>query len=515
MKKKIHGSLMVQGTASSVGKSLVVMGLCRILAKEKISVAPFKPQNMSNNAMVAVDGGEIGRAQAFQAMACGLPPSHHFNPILLKPLGNNMSQLVVQGVAQENITAKQYYARKKILLKKIRESYELLQKKYDVIMVEGAGSPAEVNLRKHDMANMGFASAVQCPVLLVGDIDRGGVIASLVGTHAVLSPSDRALIKGFLINKFRGDVSLLTSAIKFIERKTNWKNFGILPFFNRAHLFPDEDSLSFQSRQADNLPPRVMVFQTLHASQTDDLAPLQYVLNNNGYGLSIIQSKNQLNQASLDDVKLIVLLGSKNTVADLEFLRSQGFDKVIMNHYKKGGSILGLCGGYQILGEAILDPHDIENTGAGSQVKTQGVQGLGLLPMTTRLEKNKTLIYTRGQENIFGTTIDGYEIHAGVSDMTASSASKPTNHDAAYQPFMQTAQGASDGMVSPDKKIMGTYLHGLLHNHGFLIKLLSSLGINLSDTRSYQAELNNAMDDWADFLKQQIDIKKIHRLLQS
>ncbi|MCX8516149.1 MAG: cobyric acid synthase, partial [Alphaproteobacteria bacterium] len=241
----LHGALMVQGTASSAGKSLLVAGLCRLLARQGVRVAPFKPQNMSNNAMVCVDGGEIGRAQALQARAARLPISHHYNPILLKPLGDNQSQLVVGGRARGKVTAKQYYQMKEELLVTVLASYRKLQADHDVVLIEGAGSPAEVNLRDADIANMGFAERVNAPVLLVGDIDRGGVIAALVGTHAVLSPSDRVRIKGFVINKFRGDASLFDSALDFITQKTGWAAAGLVPFFLPAHFFPPEDSLSF------------------------------------------------------------------------------------------------------------------------------------------------------------------------------------------------------------------------------------------------------------------------------
>ena len=510
--RSLHGALMIQGTASSAGKSLLVMGLCRILANRGVRVAPFKPQNMSNNAMVAADGGEIGRAQALQAIACNLAPSHHFNPILLKPLGNNLSQLVVQGQALNNITAKDYYGMKKTLMKKIFESYEKLQQQHDVVLIEGAGSPAEVNLRAHDMANMGFATRAKCPVLLVGDIDRGGVVASLVGTRAVLSAKDRQLIKGFVINKFRGDASLFDDGMTFIRKKTGWAALGLVPFFERAHLFPDEDSLSFTARAVEGLPPLVAVFQTPQMAQSDDLAPLRHLLHANGHGLAVITAGAKSLPAS---VKIIVLAGSKNTIADLQFLRAQGFDKIILAHHRQGGMVVGLCGGYQMLGATLSDPHGVEGAKGGT------VAGLGLLPINTVLAPSKTLTETHGQETMFGTIVTGYEIHAGISaplnQPMNQAMNQPMNqplHDAdATAPFLKMKNGKVEGAVSHDKKIIGSYLHGLFHNHEFLVKLLQHGGVALAAQPSYNHELKQAMDDWAIFLEQHLSLKKIISLI--
>ncbi|MGI9461271.1 MAG: cobyric acid synthase [Alphaproteobacteria bacterium] len=502
MTKKIKGSLMVQGTASSAGKSLIVMGLCRILTRKNIKVAPFKPQNMSNNAMVADDGGEIGRAQAFQAMACGIATSHHFNPILLKPLGNNLSQLVVHGEAGGNLTAKQYYAKKNRLIKKILESYRHLQQIYDVVIVEGAGSPAEVNLRKADMANMGFADKVKCPVLLVGDIDRGGVIASLVGSHAVLSTTDRNLIKGFIINKFRGDEKLFIEAEKYISQKTAWQNLGIIPFFEKANMFPDEDSLSFQLQHRHilqhHLPQRVAVFQTPHMAQSDDLLPLQYMLNNNGYGLSIIKAGDKMPSG----INMMILMGSKNTNADLKFLRDNDFDKIIIQHYQHGGMVVGLCGGYQMLGQDIIEKYGVESHGY------KKARGLGLIPTTTILEKTKILSHASGQERLFGTTLQGYEIHAGITRWIDSE--KTQNHDV----FMTSHDGKTDGYISRDKKLVGTYLHGLFGNHAFLLRCLTSNNLTIHHKTSYHHALDRAIDDWADFLSHHLNIKKMMGLIK-
>ncbi|MDI9314211.1 MAG: cobyric acid synthase [Hydrotalea sp.] len=491
----INGALMIQGTASSAGKSLIAMGLCRILANRGLRVAPFKPQNMSNNAMVAVDGGEIGRAQALQAMACNLPPSHHFNPVLLKPLGNNLSQLVVQGRVMGNITARDYYAMKPELMKKIFASYKLLQQQYDVIIVEGAGSPAEVNLRADDMANMGFATVAQCPVLLVGDIDRGGVVASVVGTHSVLSRRDRQYIKGFIINKFRGDATLFDDGLKFISKKTGWPALGMVPFFERAHLFPDEDSLSFSAQPADDFPTLAAVFKTPHMAQSDDVAPLRHLLNANGYGLGIIQPGQPLPAG----VKIIVLPGSKNTMADLAFLRQHGFDKIILQHHQAGGMVIGLCGGYQMLGASIADPHGVEGV-AGT-----AMDALNLLPLRTILEKEKQVTETTAQETMFGTRVRGYEIHAGVSQQLPGED---------VQPLLKINNNHIDGMVRADKKVIGSYLHGLLHNHEFLVKLLAQAGIALKHQPVYNSDLARAMDDWANFLGDYLAIDKIFSLIK-
>lgn len=497
----LHGALMVQGTASSAGKSLLVAGLCRLLARQGVRVAPFKPQNMSNNAMVCVDGGEIGRAQALQARAARLPTSHHYNPILLKPLGDNQSQLVVGGRARGKVTAKQYYQMKEELLVTVLASYRKLQADHDVVLIEGAGSPAEVNLRDADIANMGFAERVNAPVLLVGDIDRGGVIAALVGTHAVLSPSDRVRIKGFVINKFRGDASLFDSALDFITQKTGWAAAGLVPFFLPAHFFPPEDSLSFHHQHETTTTDDEVVSAIITPSManSDDLDPLAALLADNGYRLQYVGAGDDIAAKA----RLVLLLGSKNTIGDLTFLRQTGLAEKILHRQHMGTPLLAICGGYQMLGQTIADPAGLESLGEGGQA-----DGLAILPLTTTLAVEKTLQLTKAEEQMFHTKVEGYEIHAGQTTIIAGADSKN------IRPFLRLSNGAGEGVITADGKVMGTYLHGLLHNHDFLVRLMESIGLNILRAEPYHQRLDSLLDDWATWLEQHLDMKHIMAMIK-
>jgi adenosylcobyric acid synthase len=430
-------ALMFQGTGSDVGKSVIVAGLARALTRRGLKVRPFKPQNMSNNAAVTADGGEIGRAQALQARAAKVAPSVHMNPVLLKPQSEIGAQIVVQGRVYGSAKAAAYQQIKPEILPFVLESYAQLRREADIVLVEGAGSAAETNLRANDIANMGFARAVDVPVVLIGDIDRGGVIASLVGTKAVLAPDDAALVRGFIVNKFRGDAALFAAGMEYIARATGWEALGLVPYFTDARLLPAEDALALgQSQPAKpQARSRIAVPILPHIANFDDLDPLDAEP-------AIDLMRVRPGAALPGDADLIVLPGSKATIADLAALRAAGFDIDIAAHRRRGGMILGLCGGYQMLGRRIADPQGIEGP-PGS------VDALGLLDVATMLAGEKRL------EPAYGTTNDrapfaGYEMHMGVTE----------GPDCA-RPFARLADGSPEGAVSPDGRVIGTYVHGL------------------------------------------------------
>ena len=430
-------TLMFQGTGSDVGKSLIVAGLARAYAKCGLAVRPFKPQNMSNNAAVTGDGGEIGRAQALQARAACTPASVHMNPVLLKPQSEIGAQIVVQGRVYGSAKAATYQHVKHDLLPYVLDSYARLRSEADIVLVEGAGSAAEVNLRANDIANMGFAHAADVPVVLIGDIDRGGVIASLVGTKAVLTPQDAAFVCGFIVNKFRGDAALFAEGMTCIAQATGWEPLGLVPHFAAARLLPAEDALALEQggRPKPDARIRVAVPILPHIANFDDLDPLDAEPD-----VDLIRVRP--GAALPGDADLIVLPGSKATIADLAALRAAGFDIDITAHRRRGGTILGLCGGYQMLGRSVADPDGIEGPAAT-------VDGLGMLDVVTTLSAEKRL------EPACGTTSDGaplrgYGMHMGVTE----------GPDCA-RPFARLAGGSSDGAVSADGLVIGTYVHGL------------------------------------------------------
>ncbi len=390
---------MLQGTGSNVGKSLLVTGLCRAYARRGLQVRPFKPQNMSNNAAVT-PSGEIGRAQALQARACGVAPSVHMNPVLLKPQTEVGAQVVVQGKVRGNVQARDYAALKPDLMAPVLESFETLGRKADLILVEGAGSPAEVNLRAGDIANMGFAEAADLPVVLVGDIDRGGVIAALVGTHALLEPAERRRLHGYLINKFRGDPGLFDAAHPVIRARIGMRNYGVIPWFEPARLLPAEDMLGVEERASGGTGAiKIAVPRLRRAANFDDLDPLAAEPD---VTLQIIAP----GEALPGDADLVLLTGSKATMADLADLRAQGWDIDLAAHVRRGGAVLGLCGGYQMLGRKLADPDGIEGTPGE-------MAGLGLLEIDTVLGGDKRLAAVHGHELASGLPIAGYEIHIG------------------------------------------------------------------------------------------------------
>ncbi len=441
-------ALMFQGTGSDVGKSLIVAGLARAFAKRGLAVRPFKPQNMSNNAAVTADGGEIGRAQALQARAAQVAPSVHMNPVLLKPQSEVGAQVVVQGRVYGKAKAAAYQEMKRELMPFVLESFARLGGEADIVLVEGAGSAAEVNLRANDIANMGFARAADVPVVLIGDIDRGGVIASLVGTKAVLPDADAALVRGFIVNKFRGDPALFAAGMERIAEATGWAALGLVPYFADARLLPAEDALALEQpdgfrsfppkRESSSGPSkRVKIAVPIlpHIANFDDVDPL-------AAEPAVDLVRVRPGAALPGDADLVVLPGSKATIADLAALRSAGFDIDIAAHWRRGGLVLGLCGGYQMLGRTIADPDGVEGPPATAA-------GLGLIDVVTTLSDTKRLEPARGSTSD-GTTFVGYEMHMGVT----------AGPDCA-RPFARLANGTADGATSPDGRVMGTYVHGL------------------------------------------------------
>ncbi len=471
-------ALMIQGAGSNVGKSLLVAGLCRAAKARGLSVAPFKPQNMSNNAAVTVDGGEIGRAQALQALACGLEAHTDMNPVLLKPESETGSQVVVQGRRVATVKARDYAALKPSLMGPVLESFGRLRDAYDLVIVEGAGSPAEVNLRAGDIANMGFARAGQVPVVLVGDIDRGGVIAQIVGTQAVLDPADSAMIRGFVINKFRGDARLFDDGYALIGARTGWPGFGVVPFFEGAHRLPAEDGLDLGGvRGTGGL--KVVCLGLSRIANFDDLDPLA---QEPGVTVQMLRA----GQAVPGDADLVIIPGSKSTRGDLAFLRAQGWDGDIAAHVRRGGHVLGICGGYQMLGHVVRDPEGIE--GAAGEMP-----GLGLLDVETVMTGDKRLVRTQGVHVGTGALMQGYEIHIGRT--AGADCGRP----------FATVAGAAEGAVSRDGRVMGSYLHGMFAGDAFRGAFLAGLGAAPSGL-NYGAEVEATLDALAAHLEAHLDV---------
>ena len=471
-------ALMIQGAGSNVGKSLLVAGLCRAARRRGLSVAPFKPQNMSNNAAVTADGGEIGRAQALQAMACGLEPMTDMNPVLLKPESDVGAQVVVQGRRIATVKARDYAGLKPQLMGAVLESFQRLRARHDLVIVEGAGSPAEVNLRAGDIANMGFAREADVPVVLAGDIDRGGVIAQMVGTQAVLDPADDAMIAGFLINKFRGDVRLFDEGYRLIAARTGWRRFGVLPFFADAGRLPAEDALDLR-RSSGEGAFRVACLQLSRIANFDDLDPLA---QEPGVSMSMIGA----GQPIPGDTDLVIIPGSKSTRGDLAYLRAQGWDIDLAGHVRGGGRVLGICGGYQMLGQVVRDPLGIEGP-AGETA------GLGLLDVATEMTPDKRLTRTRATHAATGLEVEGYEIHIGA-----------TSGPDRARPFAMI-DGQPEGAVSIDGRIMGSYLHGLFRADAFRAAFLRGLGAQTSGL-AYGAVVEQTLDDLAAHMEAHLDV---------
>ena len=478
-------ALMLQGTGSDVGKSLVVAGLCRVARRRGLTVRPFKPQNMSNNAAVTVDGGEIGRAQALQARACGVPPSVDMNPVLLKPQTDRGAQVVVQGRMRGSVDARAYQTVKAELLPSVRQSFARLCGEADLVLIEGAGSPAEVNLRRNDIANMGFAVAERVPVALVADIDRGGVIAALVGTRALLAEDEAALVRGFVINRFRGDPSLFDDGLAIVQQRTGWRPFGVLPHLEVAGRLPAEDAAAL-SRNGG--PPSendgrlvVAVPMLSRIANFDDFDPLA---QEPGVDLRLVPPGRPLPL----DAGLVILPGSKATIGDLAFLQAQGWDVDLAALVRAGVPVLGICGGYQMLGRRIADPDGIEGPPAA-------VEGLGLLDVETVLTGDKALRAVTGRHLPTGRTIRGYEMHVGVTD----------GPDGA-RPLLMLDGDRSDGAATADGTIAGAYVHGLFADDGFRRAYLAGIGVAGAGLADYDATVDAALDSLADAIEAHLDV---------
>jgi adenosylcobyric acid synthase len=472
-------ALMIQGAGSDVGKSLVVAGLARLAVRRGLRVLPFKPQNMSNNAAVTVDGGEIGRAQALQAQAAGVAPHTDMNPVLLKPETEVGAQIVVQGHRVATLRAREYAAMKPALMKPVLESFARLKARADLVLVEGAGSAAEVNLRNADIANMGFARGADVPVVLVGDIDRGGVIAQLVGTKVVLDPEDAAMVSGFIINKFRGDPSLFDGGYRLIESRTSWRGFGVLPYFARAAELPAEDAMGLGEARKPG-KSKIAFLALSRIANFDDLDPLKL---EGEIDLVMVRP----GEAIPGDARLVILPGSKSTRGDLAFLRSQGWDIDLLAHHRRGGHVLGVCGGYQMLGQSVADPEGIEGPSGVSP-------GLGLLDVETVMTPQKTVTRVTASHAATGEPIEAYEIHIGLTEGRGRE-----------RPFA-ILNGAGEGAVSVDGRVHGSYLHGLFASDSFRKAFLARMDIRPA-TLHYRASVESTLDALADHIENHLDVE--------
>jgi adenosylcobyric acid synthase len=481
------GALMLQGTGSDVGKSVLVAGLCRAFSNRGLVVRPFKPQNMSNNAAVTADGGEIGRAQALQAIAARVAPHTDMNPVLLKPQADRTSQLVVHGQVRGTLGSGNFRQARGALLTEVLASYRRLEAQCDVVVVEGAGSPAEINLRAGDIANMGFARAAQVPVVLVGDIDRGGVIAAIVGTRTVIDQEDAAMIRGFLINKFRGDPALFEDGYRMIEERSGWRGFGVVPWLPATVRLPSEDAVVLERAAPRGEGRKIVACPILpRIANFDDLDPLKL---EPGVELVMVPPGTPIP----GEAALIVLPGSKATIADLTFLRAQGWDIDVKAHHRHGGLVLGLCGGYQMLGRSVADPLGIEGS-------PSHVDGLGLLDIETRLSPAKVLRHVTGQA--LGAPVSGYEMHMGET----------TGADTIH-PFATLDAFGPEGAISPDGTVLGTYLHGLLASSELRAALLAKVGVTGSE-RDHAADVDATLDDIAAELERHVAIDALLELAQ-
>lgn len=486
-------TLMIQGTTSDAGKSAMVTGLCRLLARKGVKVAPFKPQNMALNSAVTVDGGEIGRAQAAQAQACFLEPHTDMNPVLLKPNSDTGAQVIIQGKAITNMDARIYHDYKTEAMKAVLDSYQRLQQQYDVILVEGAGSPAEINLRDRDIANMGFAEAVDCPVAIVADIDKGGVFAHLVGTLDLLSESEQQRTIGFMINRFRGDLGLLKPGNDWLEERTQKPVLGVIPYLHGLCL-EAEDGINGASDRSDHEHRiRVVVPVLPRISNHTDFDPLR---NHPQVDFHFVAPEETPPPADL-----VILPGSKSVQADLNWLKQQGWESYLNKHLRYGGKLLGICGGWQMLGQWLHDPQGIEGA-AGS------LPGLGFLATETTLAAEKQLknvqgILTRGlyPAEAADIPVSGYEIHAGI-----------TTGEALARPLVQFADGSGDGAVSDDGQIAGSYLHGLFDQPEACLAILQWAGLEQAEIFDIRALHETAIERIADALEASLDLEQLSLL---
>jgi adenosylcobyric acid synthase len=476
-------AIMIMGTGSDVGKSLISAGLCRLFADRGLRVRPFKPQNMSNNAAVTADGGEIGRAQALQARAARVEPCVHMNPVLLKPESGTGAQVIVQGKRTGSASAREFFERRSRYMPTILESFHHLAAGSDLIVVEGAGSPAETNLRRGDLANMGFAEAADLPAILVGDIHRGGVIASIVGTFRVLSDSDASRLKGFIINRFQGDPTLFREGVDNIERATRAPCFGIVPHLASAAKLPAEDSVALEREEsAASGSIKIAVVRLPRIANFDDFDPLKL---EPGVRLIFVPPGKPIPA----DTEVVVIPGSKSTIADLSAVRAEGWDIDIAAHARRGGAVLGLCGGYQMLGKAVHDPQGLEGPPGSAE-------GLALLDVETTLVADKTLTRVEGVHVATGAQISGYEMHLGET----------LGPDCA-RPFAAIG-GRTDGATSPNRRIVGTYLHGCFADDAFRSAFLESIGASPGRI-AFEATLEESLDELASHLGRHLDVDRI------
>lgn len=474
-------ALMFQGTGSDVGKSLLTAAFCRVAKRRGISVAPFKPQNMSNNAAACGDGGEIGRAQALQARACGIDPHTDMNPVLLKPQTDTAAQIVVHGKATTTEDARTYMNHRDRLMGAVMESFTRLAQRHDLILVEGAGSPAEINLRARDIANMGFARHAGVPVCLIGDIDKGGVIASLVGTQSVIDPADAELIRGVIINKFRGDPRLFDDGVTAIEQRTGWPCFGVVPWLSASARLPAEDAVILETSLPNHQAGiKIAAPMLSRISNFDDADPLKLAP---GVSFNWIPPGRPIPR----DTDIIILFGTKSTLGDLRFLREQGWHHDILAHRRTGGRVLGICGGYQMMGTRVSDPNGVDGPSGEAE-------GLGLLDVETVMLPDKHVKKVSGTCARTVMRIDGYEIHTGQ-----------TTGPGTNLPFA-VVDGKPDGARSDDGKVEGTYLHGIFVNDAFRQHWLKRAGDLADHTFDYQTEVEAALDAIADGVEATIDI---------
>ena len=483
-------AIMIQGTGSNVGKSLICTGLCRAFTDAGLKVMPFKPQNMSNNAAIA-EGGEIGRAQALQAKAARQIPGTDMNPILLKPESERGAQVIVHGRREACLSAREYFARRGAFLPRVMESFARLCARADLVIVEGAGSPAEVNLRRGDIANMGFAEAADIPVVLVGDVHRGGVIAALAGTLAVIEEADAARISAFLVNNFHGDPALFSGAVDFLQARLKRPCLGVVPHFAQAARLPAEDAVALEeaeARDGKSARLRIAVPRLSRIANFDDLDPLRAEPE---VMVEIVPPGRPIPR----EADLIILPGSKATMADLAFLREQGWDIDIRAHVRQGGRVFGICGGYQMLGRVVHDPLGLEGP-PGAQ------PGLGLLDVETRLAAEKTTRETQGIHAASGEALRAYEIHLGET----------TGADRA-RPFARLADGRAEGATSPDGLVQGTYLHGAFTADGFRRAWLAGFGAE-SGREGFEARVERTLDELAEHLRSHIDLDALLKLAQ-
>ncbi|MDN4503077.1 cobyric acid synthase [Alteromonadaceae bacterium BrNp21-10] len=486
-------TLMVQGTTSDAGKSMLVAGLCRCFKDRGYKVAPFKPQNMALNSAVTADGGEIGRAQAVQAQAAGVEPTVDMNPVLLKPSSDTGAQVIIHGKAVADMQAKGYHQYKKIAMQAVLESHQRLLQDYQVVVVEGAGSPAEVNLREGDIANMGFAEAVDCPVMIIADIDRGGVFAQLVGTLDLLSTSEQNRVVGFVINKFRGDIKLLEPGLDWLEKRTGKPVLGVLPYLHNLQLAAEDAIQAEQNLQPTDirLNVAVPVFKRISNHTDFDMLRVHPQVN-----LTFVAPG-----SPIPPCDLIILPGSKNVRADLALARDMGWDKQLQRHLRYGGKVLGICGGYQMLGEQIHDPLGIEDS-AGSSA------GLGYLGISTELQKEKQLLQSRGtlllnHKSSPPCIIDGYQIHAGISQYIGE-----------QQALIELDHGEKEGCINEDNNVAGTYFHGLFDHPQALQALLQWAGANTDLLEDYQQLQEREIQRLAQACNESLDWQRIESFIR-